>query len=137
MATVQAVDLDTIEIPATPEELTVTFGLDGREWVCRDRDELPALVVEHLMGVGTLTVEEFFSGVLVPKDVPEFRQLLHRADCPLTLPLARRLMTSLAETILNRPTVRSVSSEAGPQKTGATSKGSLSSGGTHRKRRAG
>ncbi|HEX3539658.1 MAG TPA: hypothetical protein VHT75_04365 [Acidimicrobiales bacterium] len=131
------VDLDDVEIPAGPEEPSVTFRLDGREWACRERDQLPALVVEQLMGVGTLMVEEFFNNLLVPADVAPFRALLHRQDCPLTLPRVRKLMEMLAEQVLRRPTVRSSSSPRGPRKTAGTSKAGSSSPGTPRKRRAG
>lgn len=133
---VEPIDLDAVEIPDSPAEPTVTFRLDGRDWACREREELPVLVVEQLMGQGSLVVERFFANLLVADEVPDFVVLLHRRDCPLTLPRTLRLMEVLAEQVLNRPTPRSAPSRRGPRNTAGTSKGGSSSPGTHRKRRA-
>lgn len=130
------IDLDAVEIPDAPAEPSVTFRLDGRDWACREREELPVLVVEQLMGQGTLLVEQFFANLLAADDIPDFLVLLRRRDCPLTLPRTQRLMEVLAARVLNRPTLRSAPSRRGPQKTERTSKAGLSSPGTRRKRRA-
>ena len=129
-------DLDAVEIPASPAEPSVTFRLDGRDWHCREREELPVLVIEQLMGQGTMQVERFFTNLLVPDQVPDFLVLLRRADCPLTLPRTQALMQHVAEQVLNRPTLRSGPSGVGPQKTGRTSKAGSSSPGARRSKRA-
>jgi hypothetical protein len=136
MSAAEPFDLDAIEIADTPAEPSVVFRLDGRDWHCREREQLPVLVIEQLMGQGSLLVESFFRNLLIPAHVQDFVALLHRPDCPLTLPRAQSLMQHLSEQVLNRPTVRSGLSGRGPQKTGATSKGGLSSPATRRKRRA-
>ena len=135
-------DLDGLEPSEGP---TVTFTLDGRDWVCKTRGEIPALIVDGLLGAMPMRLDVLYRGLLastVERDGEqvdqgaEFVALLARPDSPLTLDRARRLAEAVAEAVLNRPTVPSARSPRGRQTTAATSKAASSSRGGRSKKRA-
>lgn len=135
-------DLDDLEVPDEP---SVVFTLDGRDWECKPKEAIPVVFVEALLGSVPMRMDRLFAGILaetVERDGEtvdqhaEFAKLLGRPDSPMTLPRWRLLAERLVEEVLNRPTVRSRSSVPGPRRTGGTSKGGSSSRGTRRKRQA-
>ena len=135
-------DLDEFEAPQEP---SVVFTLDGRDWECKPKEAIPVVFVEALLGSVPMRVDRLVGGLLAetverdgkPVDqVAEFMTLLARPDSPMTLQRWRLLAERLVEEILNRPTVRSRNSTPGPRRTAATSKANSSSPGTRRKRHA-
>lgn len=132
MGEVENFDVDAVE----PEKvIQCTFTLNGRKWRCRSRDEIDGRKVDAIIG-GRLTDFEFFKTVLVEEDVEDFAALLASPDIPLPLAKTTVLVEFLVKEVLNRPTERPVSSEAGPRNTRRTSEESSSSAATRRQRSA-
>lgn len=127
-------DLDAVE---SPDEPSFVFKVDDREWMCRNRLRIPALVVDGLLGAFPMRIDAIYRGLLVEDQVDDFLALLARPDTPFDLARAQKLAESLAEVILNRPTQRPAVSRRGPLTTGGTSKAGSSSRGAPSKKRAG
>lgn len=132
MATVH-VDLDELEIP---EEPSVTFTLDGREWACKPRGAIPAFVVDGILGAAPMRLDTIYRALLVEDQVDEFMALLARPDSPFGLTRMQKLAEKVTEAVLNRPTQRPVASQRGPLTTGATSRAGSSSRAGRSKKRA-
>jgi hypothetical protein len=133
MAAVEHFDADEVELDTT---VSCTFTLNGRDWSCRNRDEVDARIAGALLGNGAVNVAELFSGLLVDDDVDDFVALLNGGDFPLPIKRTQALMEFLSEQVMNRPTVRPKSSGTGPQPTKRTSGAVSSSQGTRRARSA-
>lgn len=116
-------DLDALLVDGDEEERepSCTFTLGGREWACRDPDDVPFDVVAKLFGKmeddrsSLVAIEPFFRGVLVPEDVDDFVALLADPNSPITLRTIRPLIEHVATNVLGRPTRRSRRSSAGSQ----------------------
>jgi hypothetical protein len=133
MSAVEHFDADDVELDTT---VTCTFTLNGRDWSCRNRDEVDARIVGAMLGNGAVRIDEFFSAILIPDDIPDFVALLNGPDFPLPSKKVRALMEFLSEQVLNRPTVRPRSSGDGPPPTKRTSAAASSSAATPRRRSA-
>lgn len=137
------INLDEIE--AASAEPSVTFTLDGRDWACKPRGEIPAFVVDGILGGAPMRLDVIYRSILIDKverdgksvnQVEEFMQLLTRPDSPFGIERMQKLAEKLVEAVLNRPTARSTPSRRGPRTTGATSKAGSSSRGARAGRRA-
>lgn len=102
-----------------------TFRLDGREWDCRQSEDVPFDVVEAITGLngggGRVGTDAFFAGVLVADQVEDFLAMKRRVDSPLTVRNAQQLIQAISEAVMGRPTKRSAQRERGSKRTGRSS----------------
>jgi hypothetical protein len=105
-------DLDAVEGDGEPVESSCVFKLGGREWECRQPEEVPFGVIKSLVigsetAEGTITqVDDFFRATLVPEQVDDFLAMLDNKETAKTLTMGKLkpLMEFVAEQVLNRPT---------------------------------
>lgn len=129
------VNLDEVDVEAAGEP-SVTFTLDGREWACKPRGAIPALVVDGILGAAPMRLDAIYRALIVDDQVDDFMALLARPDSPFTLGRLQKLAETVTEAVLNRPTQRPATSQAGPRSTGVTSRAGSSSKAGRSKRRA-
>lgn len=134
MAPPEYFDYDAVEVDDT---VSCIFKMDGRDWSCRNRDLIDARIADAMLGNGGVTIGAFFSEILIPEDVEDFLALVNSDDFPMPVKKVQALMEFLSEKIMNRPTVRPVSSGRGSPNTRAISEEVSSSRVTPRRRSAG
>lgn len=114
---------------------TCTFKLGGKTWTVRHKDLVSFDAMYAVTAVtelgAPLAVGPFFAGVLEPKQVEDFKQVLARPE--VTLPMAIAAVKTVTAALQGRPTTPSATSPAGRARTGRKSAGGSSSRATQRR----
>lgn len=90
-------------------ECPFSFTLGGRDWHCRDKDDVPLSVVLSATAgegqtLGKVQVASFFEAVLVEDEQEPFITMLDDRRSPLTIGVMQELMDAVSEAIFGRPT---------------------------------
>lgn len=125
-------DFDELEEDNTP---SYTFKLGGREWHCRQPEDVHWDTVEVYLRAQatkdyseiTTDMDTLFSGVLFPDEIDDFLKLKHDPKGGLSSRRINPLAAKVVERVLNRPTKPSASSSGGRPKKDRTSKADSSS----------
>jgi len=120
---------------ATEEEVkepSCTFTLGGRTWTCRNRDDVPWNLMQHILtvddeGTAVVVVEPFFRGALIPADVDAFVELLNDPASALTEAKVKPIVEFITAKVTGRPTKPSSGSRRGSGKRKRSSAGGSSS----------
>lgn len=128
----EVLDLDAIEASGEP---SFTFTLGGRDWHCKDSDDVSWPLVEEFFlaqssgdtGGVVLHFDDLFAAVLFEDEVEDFFALKSDKDGPMTYRRFSVLAPKIVEKVFGVPTAPPGTSRAGRRANGRTSGGGSSS----------
>jgi hypothetical protein len=131
------------DFDAVPKKApSCTFTLGGRDWSCRNSDDVPFQTLEQLTTLdpeqdakgALMQIAPFFQSMLVEDEVDDFMTMLRSPKSALTVGMLQPLMKFISESVFGHPTQPSKPSQRGRPATGRTSKGRSSSRATPKAR---
>ncbi|MBU6429602.1 MAG: hypothetical protein KGR26_11360, partial [Cyanobacteria bacterium REEB65] len=138
------IDLDALEGEGE-QQPSCTFSLAGREWHCKQPDDVPWFAIQSLVGAASAgneaavmtQVGALLSAVLVDDEIEDFLKVLVDPKSALTIRRVKPLIEHITTYVLMRtPISPPAASRTGGRRTTGTSKGASSSRATPRKRSA-
>jgi hypothetical protein len=116
---------DFDDIPEEHES-PCAFRIGGREWHCRNQDEVPFAIMRDVLADQPAPdqVENFFRAVLLKEEFEDFKALLRDPESTLSVGRVRPVIEFVSEHVFGRPMERPGTSEPGPLQTASASQGS-------------